>query len=254
MDIFSIVDEKMDNREIASKLTKILKLKNQPIAVKLVKNEDLPEGLPTEPETKMRYCQLVMEAKKGRAATLTRDSISCPAAAAAFGLLSLPEKIGKGTMLKALGLFDSEEAAAELMAKMPRLPLGVYKAVAVAPLSEAGFTPDVVVLEEEPEKIMWISLASLHEKGGRLSFDTSVFQACCVDATVEPYLRGDINASFGCYGCRDATDIDDGEGLIGIPYGKLPEILEALERLSLKAMPQVQSKGVYHQFETTQRR
>jgi uncharacterized protein (DUF169 family) len=242
------------NREIASKLTKILRLKNQPVAVKLVKKEDSLEGLPPEPSMKMRYCQLVMEAKKGTSFTLTKDSISCPAAAAAFGLLPLPEKIEKGTMLKALGLFDSEEAAAELMSKMPRLPLGGYKAVAAAPLSEAGFTPDVVVLEEEPEKIMWISLASLHEKGGRLSFDTGVFQACCVDATVEPYLRGDINASFGCYGCRDATDIGDGEGLIGIPYGKLHEILESLERLSVKAMPQVQSKGVYHQFETIRRR
>jgi len=242
------------NREIASKLTKILRLKNQPVAVKLVKKEDSLEGLPPEPSMKMRYCQLVMEAKKGTSFTLTKDSISCPAAAAAFGLLPLPEKIEKGTMLKALGLFDSEEAAAELMSKMPRLPLGGFKAVSAAPLSEAGFTPDVVVMEEEPEKIMWISLASLHEKGGRLSFDTGVFQACCVDATVEPYLRGDINASFGCYGCRDATDIGDGEGLIGIPYGKLHEILESLERLSVKAMPQVQSKGVYHQFETIRRR
>ena len=238
------------NREIASKLTKILRLKNQPVAVKLVKKEDSLEGLPPEPSMKMRYCQLVMEAKKGTSFTLTKDSISCPAAAAAFGLLPLPEKIEKGTMLKALGLFDSEEAAAELMSKMPRLPLGGYKAVSAAPLSEASFTPDVVVLEEEPDKIMWISLASLHEKGGRLNFGTGVFQACCVDATVEPYLRGDINASFGCYGCRDATDIDDGEGLIGIPYGKLSEILEALESLSLKAMPQVQSKGVYHQFKS----
>ena len=242
------------NCEIASKLTKILGLKNQPVAVKLVKKEDALEGLPPEPSIKMRYCQLVMEAKKGTSFTLTKDSISCPAAAAAFGLLPLPEKIEKGTMLKALGLFDSEEAAAELMSKMPRLPLGGFKAVSAAPLSEAGFTPDVVVMEEEPEKIMWISLASLHEKGGRLSFDTGVFQACCVDATVEPYLRGDINASFGCYGCRDATDIGDGEGLIGIPYGKLHEILESLERLSVKAMPQVQSKGVYHQFETIRRR
>jgi uncharacterized protein (DUF169 family) len=243
----------MHKRDIASKLMKILKLKNQPVAVKFVNNASL-EGLPPEPETKMRYCQLVMEAKKGRSYTLTKDSISCPAAAAAFGLLPLPKKIEKGTMLKALGLFDSEDAAAELMSKMPRLPLGSYKAVAAAPLSEAGFTPDVVVLEEEPEKIMWISLASLHKKGGRLNFGTSVFQACCVDATVEPYLRGDINASFGCYGCRDATDISDGEGLIGIPYGKLHEILESLERLSMRAMPQVQSKGVYHQFETIRRR
>ena len=242
------------NCEIASKLTKILGLKNQPVAVKLVKKEDALKGLPPESETKMRYCQLVMEAKRGASFTLTKDSISCPAAAAAFGLLPLPEKIEKGTMLKALGLFDSEEAAAELMSKMPRLPLGGFKAVSAAPLSEAGFTPDVVVMEEEPEKIMWISLASLHEKGGRLSFGTGVFQACCVDATVEPYLRGDINASFGCYGCRDATDIGDGEGLIGIPYGKLHEILESLERLSVKAMPQVQSKGVYHQFETIRRR
>jgi uncharacterized protein (DUF169 family) len=100
---------------------------------------------------------------------------------------------------------------------------------------------------------MWISLASLHEKGGRLSFDTSVFQACCVDATVEPYLKGDINASFGCYGCRDATDPGDGEGLIEISYIQLEEIIKALKGLSLKAIPQIRSKGIYHLLEKDQK-
>ena len=117
-------------------------------------------------------------------------------------------------MLKALGLFDSEEAATELMAKMPCLPLGSYKAVAAAPLSEAGFTMDMVVLEEGPERIMWLSLASIYFKSGRHSWSSSVFQASCVDVTVVPYVTGKPNACFrllrlqGCHRPRRRRGTD----------------------------------------------
>jgi uncharacterized protein (DUF169 family) len=95
---------------------------------------------------------------------------------------------------------------------------------------------------------MWINLASIHKTGGRLSFNSTVFQACCVDVTVIPYLTKNVNVSLGCYGCRDATDIADDECLVGIPIEKLEEILTSLKALSQKAMPEARQKRVYNHF------
>jgi uncharacterized protein (DUF169 family) len=127
--------------QASTSLKEILKLKWSPIGVRIVKNDETPKDIPPESTKRLRYCQLLMEAKKGKSATLTRENIACPAAAAALGLLPLPEKISSGEMLKNLGLFDSMTAAAVTMAQMPRLEQGKIKAIAAAPLEEAKFKP-----------------------------------------------------------------------------------------------------------------
>lgn len=79
-------------------------------------------------------------------------------------------------------------------------------------------------------------------------FSSAVFQATCVDATVIPLVKDTINSSLGCYGCRDATNIEDSECLIGLPYGKLEEVIGNLEKLSEKAMKKARSKEAFHSF------
>jgi len=236
------------NLRFSVSLKEILGLKWSPVAVKLVKPDETMNEIPLRSPKRLRYCQLLMEAKRGKSATLTSENIACPAAAAALGLMPLPEKISSGKMLKTLGLFESEEAAATTMAQMPRMKLGEVKAIAAAPLENATFRPDVVIVEDKPEKVMWINLAAIHETGGRLSFSSAVFQACCVDVTVIPYLTKNVNVSLGCYGCRDATDIADDECLVGIPMEKMGEIITSLKALAQKAMPEARNKGVYNQF------
>lgn len=48
---------------------------------------------------------------------------------------------------------------------------------------------DVVIIEAEPEKLMWVGLADIFETGGRHTIETGVFQATCVDATVVPFVK-----------------------------------------------------------------
>lgn len=226
-------------------LENLLKLNSKLVGVKFFKeDENIPENLEIFPK-KLRYCQLLMEARRGNYGLLTAENITCPAAAAAFGFKPLPEKIKSGMMLKTLGLFESENTGAMLMKKIPRLNSGEFKAIAVAPLEKDLFKPDVVVIEDEPEKIMWIILASIHNVEGRHEFSTGVFQATCVDVTIVPYLTKKINASLGCYGCRDATDIKEIECLIGIPAEKMEDIISNLQFLSQKAMKTVRSKKTY---------
>jgi len=176
---------------------------------------------------------------------LTAEKIACPAAKAALGLGPLPEKISSGEMLCTLGLFMSKEAAAKTMSMIPRIKVGSTKAIVAGPLRDFPMEPDVVVVESVPEHIMWLGLASNFKKGGRLNFNSSIFQAECVDVTTVPYLTGEVNMTPGCYGCRQATDTPSEHMFIGIPAKLLPEIVESLEALSKKAMKVVREKSVY---------
>ena len=237
------MDMKAKNREISVKLKDNLDLRYSPVAVKFVKKEeDLKEYPSISLDKTYRYCQMIMEAEKGNICALSPINITCPAAAAAFGFKPLPEKIAQGTMLKTLGLFEEEEHGRLLMEKMPRLKPNELQVIIAMPLEKCSFTPDLIIIEDLPERLMWIALASLRNVDGRHSFSTGIFQACCVDVSVIPYLTNKVNASLGCYGCRDATDIKDDECLIGIPYSKINSILSSLEYVSKKAMITVRNK------------
>ncbi len=234
----------MNNANYSARIIDLLGLECPPLAAKFLKpGEPVPEG--HDNTKKMRYCQALMMGKHGHKVLINGENITCPASASAFGFKPLPEKLQNGQMMTGMGLFGNPAAAAKTIALMPRMKSGECAGVLVAPLAQADFTPDVVVLEGKPEKLMWVALADIFEAGGRHGFQTGVFQATCIDATLVPYQTGKLNANLGCYGCRDATDIPEVECLLGFPAGSLDKIVGGLEKLAEKAIPRSRAKGAY---------
>jgi len=233
--------------ESAATLIDRLGLTTSPVVVVFLRPGEEPEGF-AEPKA-IRFCQALMLARRGQQVLLTPDNIACPAAAAVLGFKPLPEKLESGEMLVGYGIFGNAVAGQCTVCSMPRLPRGEYAAVALSPLAETPFEPDVVIVEGLPEQIMWLALAERFEEGGRLEFSTAVLQATCVDGAVLPFVEQRINASFGCYGCRDATDFGPEEGVIGFPGYDLERIVAALEQLAAKAMPRVRAKTAYRAFQ-----
>jgi len=228
----------------AERLKSILGPERDPVAIKFIaRGDSLPDGFETP--TGVRYCQILMKASEGEKVLLTPDTIACPASAAALGFKPLPEKLQTGEMLAAYGIFGSAEAGRNTIHSMPRLPMAQYQAVAACPLGQTPFAPDVVVLESQPEHLMWLALASVRQTGGRLVFSTGILQATCVDGTILPFLEGKLNASLGCYGCREATDMGEAECILGFPGSNLEGIMAELEELATKALPRVRGKSVY---------
>ena len=235
--------ELMNYQGSAEKLKNILGLKYEPVAVKFF--EQPAELSDFELPSDRRYCQILMGAKEGKRYLLSADNIACPAAAWAFGFKEPPAKLLSGEMPAAMGIFGSPEAAANTLRTMSRLEMGKYKMAACCPLGEAPFVPDVVVIESDVEHLMWVALARVFETGGRLHFDTAILQATCVDCTVKPFLTQEMNATLGCYGCREATDLAEGEAVLGFPTKDIDTIVRSLEKLNVKAIPRVRGKTVY---------
>lgn len=227
----------------AALMQEILGMSTSPVAVKFYEGFTHLPGY--ELPEKRRYCQVLMEARRGKRVLLTPENIACPAAAWALGFKEPPPVLVSGEMPASMGIFGNPDAVVHTFSTMQRLEMGKYKMVAVCPLGEAPWEPDVVVVESLAEHLMWIALAHVFHTGGRLHFDTAVLQATCVDVTITPFVQQRLNMSIGCYGCREATDLAEGECVLGFPAKYLDGIVESLQALRKKALPRVRGKNVY---------
>ena len=238
----------MEINEIRKKtldMGKILGLTAKPVGVKFIfDGVKMPETY--EKLSGYRYCQALMRARHGSHVTLDAAGIACPAAAAAFGYKPLPDALKSGMGLMGFGITADKETGVEMFKGMTTLEPGKLKALYLFPLETAAMEPDIVVVEDETEKLMWIVLAELnHRKGRRVESDTAVLQATCVDAAVIPYVKQRLNMSMGCYGCRDATDIGPNETVLGFPFKDFGEIAAGIDNLAKKAIPASRSKNAY---------
>jgi len=217
-------------KKMGKLMISILGLKGSPVGVNfLLKDEDFPAD--AEVLKKHRYCQALMKANKGSNIVLT-------------GFRSLPESLKSGKGLVGFGIVSDPEVGKKMFEGMLRLDENKIKGIHLYPLENAPEIPDIIIVEDDPEKLMWIALAYLHANGGdRIESTTAILQATCVDSTIIPFLKNRMNLTYGCYGCRDATDLSENEAIIGFPGSYLPPIMDHLEYLKEKAIPRSRDKG-----------
>lgn len=237
----------MEFREITHKtesMKKCLGLATSPVGVSFIFSKDDSPSSDCRILSGYRYCQALMEARRGNHVILDKEGISCPAAAAAFGFKPLPPGLQSGKGLTGFGITKEDDTGRTMFEGMTVLEPGKLQELYLFPLESAVVVPDVVVVEDEVEKLMWIALARLNAQGGRrIESSTAVLQATCVDATLIPFVRKQFNLSFGCYGCRDATDIGTNETVLGFPFSQFEEIVSFIEYLHEKAIPNSRGKN-----------
>lgn len=216
------------NRELAEKLKKVIKLRNEPVAVKLIKEgESYPDGY-VEPENQLSHCQCIMNARKGASYKVPLSSQGCMVGAATLGMTSKPEKVKTGEFHFGIGIHETVDSTAEMIATVTDIDYKVDGEV-VCPLKDADFEPDVVVFVDIPERIYWFEALHLRQKGGRITYVTAPFQCACADITAYPIMKVQPNISLGCFGCRKKTDMQADELALGYPYKELAEHAAALD-------------------------
>lgn len=229
-------------REHARQMITILGLHASPVGVCLMTTTE-PEGSGGARLQQHRYCQGLMKARHGETVILDANGIACPAAAAAFGFRQLPDGLKSGQGLVGFGIVSDPEVGRKMFETMPGLPQGRLTHLELFPLEKAERIPDIIVIEDEVEKLMWINLAYLNATGGeRITGSTAILQATCVDSTIIPYLENRLNFGYGCYGCREATDLGTGEAVVGFPIDYLEKIVDHIQYLRLKAIPNSREK------------
>jgi uncharacterized protein (DUF169 family)/NAD-dependent dihydropyrimidine dehydrogenase PreA subunit len=225
----------------AETLERVLKLRWKPVAVTLIpKGEPMPH-VPV-PRVRLRYCQSLIMARRGKSMLMPPWSHACPDGTSILGLAKIPPKLASGEIYVQLGKLATREAAAQMVKERPTLPEESMAATLVTPLENAVMKPDVVVIMAPPETMMWLCMSSTYYTGKRMSFQMSSYNAQCVESTLYPYTTGEMNTSLGCYGCRAISDLGEDIMFMGIPLAKMPSLLEGLEYLGRKAIPDARSK------------
>lgn len=229
-------------RVLGTRMKAILELNGSAVGVRLLFDEDeIPAG--AHPVTHHRYCQAVMKARRGDHVTLDKEGLSCPAAASVFGFKPLPAQLRSGKGLVGFGIVADPDVGKTIFDHMPHLEPGRSSCSMCSRWRKRRRSPTSWLVEDTIERLMWLTLAYLHATGGeRVSGTTAVLQAVCADSTIIPYLEQRLNFGYGCYGCREATDIGPNETVVGFPILFLTPIVEQLEFLNQKAIPVSRSK------------
>ena len=114
---------------------------------------------------------------------------------------------------------------------IPRLPVAPG-AVAYAPVDQARFTPDVVVMAVKPGQAMMVCEAALKAGAGDAMASTLGRPSCALLPLV--HTSGRTALTFGCKGNRTFTGTPDEELYVAVPGAawskvveKLAEVLEA---------------------------
>ncbi len=218
-----------------------LDLRWQPVAVNLIEADELLPDVPM-PSENLRFCQALMAARRGASILMPPHKHSCPDGTSIFGMTGVPEKLATGEIYVLFHKLVNAEAAAQMVAERPTLPPKSRRATYVAPLAKTVREPEVVVFTGTPEQMMWLCMSMSYYTGHRFDFHASGYNSMCVEAVLYPLTEGEPNITFGCYGCRAASDVGEDMMFMGVPTDKLSTVAKGLTELAKKAIPHSRMK------------
>ena len=210
----------------------LLRLKSFPVAFKMLeKKEDLSKvPFLRRPEGKVTMCQMI---------TLVRnfdwtigadlDDFLSPMCPSIIGMTDNPEAVKDGTF-RSIVWVQTKEDGKKYEDAIPRLPLGKYEAVAMAPLVYNPFDPDIVLIYANPAQMMLL-INSLQFEDYEVMQFFCVGESSCSDAIVRCYLTGKPSLTIPCYGERRYGHAQDEDLVMAIPARMMEKALSGMEAL-----------------------
>ena len=209
----------------AARIGELLQLRCAPVAIKFQASP--PADVPRIDSTAASGCSFWKLAAEGRTFyTAADDHHGCPIGAYTHGV-ELPEDVA--TELNGLvdTMVELQYLRREEVAELPQLEASFGVAV-YAPLAEADFAPDVVIVVGRPKQMMLLAEAA-HAAGvgGDMS---AVGRPTC--AGIPSVLQsGRITTNLGCIGNRIYTELPDDELVFIIPGTQLDKIFDKLDAI-----------------------
>ena len=218
--------------DTGKRLGELLRLRSLPVAIKwLEKETDIPESaiVPTRDLGKhMALCQAFTYARmKGKTIAMTKRDHWCWNPLIGYGLVEcVPGQPQFDEVCTFIGIPDRKKAEA-FFAGFPRLPLGKYEAVLVAPLTACDFEPDVITVYGTPYQINYTCRCIKSILGG--SFP-SVFDGIdsCVYCTVPSFLENEYRLTLPDPGERERARTRDEDVILTVPGKRLEEFFDCL--------------------------
>lgn len=225
----------MNINEAAKRIRDFLDLKLNIQAVKLIEDPaEVPENamIASKEIGHLSLCQaFALTKRQGKTLYTDKSSEWCWAPVVGLGYAETgPETPCFREISRLLGIQDQEQAD-RFFEAFPRLPVGKYKGVLLAPAQSAEFEPDVLLVNCDNNFQLRSLLSAIKYKTGKLLEVHLDPVDSCVHTLVTAMITKDYTVAIPDPGDQERALSDSNELIMGIPVEKLPDLLEGLDFL-----------------------
>ncbi len=211
-----------------TEIEKLLLLKTSPIAIKMLeKEEDIPEGAfrPLRDEgIHIAQCQAFALSRRQRmtVAMLKEDSW-CPAPISAYGMVT-PREVYPGFP----HVVEDRQAAEKLAETSPEFEYGKYVGIVSAPLKNADFKPDVLIIFSNVTQLRNILYAVKYKEGCLVNTVLDPLRSC-VFSIIPVMQTGECRVTIPDPGEYLRTMCGDDEIIFSAPGNKVESLVSGLQ-------------------------
>lgn len=220
-------------------LKKALRLKNDIVGIKFIKNADEFASIESEQiKAQVNFCYMVRKAVNGNRFKAAAENFRCQNAVYAMGLKKPNIHVTSGELLSVCGLYENAEIAKDVIDSMKYLTHSVF-GIEIGPLAEMTDVDSVIIIANA-EQTMRIFQGYTYHYGPAGNLLSMGNQAMCSDLVAKPLSNNDINMSFFCKGARLYGKCDPGELGIGMPADMFANVVNGV----VKTLTPVESNEV----------
>lgn len=213
--------------EYSQNIKEKLNLETSPVAVKLFQKEENAKKVLEKTEEKTMHCKSIIEAGHGKSFYGTKNEIGCKFGAMDLGLTPMSEELITGNNFDNMNVTASVSSGKHLIDQVPQMPTKI-EAIGYAPLEDAKYLPDVIIIVGQPRQIFDLIRANTYLLGDMIHSDFGGTQSFCGDISVKTYLTKKPNISFGCMGSHMAAGFKPDNVVIGFPIEIIDTLVESL--------------------------
>jgi dephospho-CoA kinase len=224
--------DRIDWEKLVRRMEQLLRLKSFPVAFKMLAGKEDLDQIPflRRPRHKSTLCQLITLVRNfDWTVGAALDDFLFDACPSILGLCDNPEICKDGTF-RSIVWVKTKRDARKYEASIPRLPLGKYRAVVMAPLVYKPFDPDIVLVYANPAQMILLINALQFEDYEVMQF-FCVGESSCSDAIVRCYETGKPSLTIPCYGERRYGHAQDEDLVMAVPGTMMAKALAGLETL-----------------------
>lgn len=222
----------MNYSQLGEKLIGLLKLENEPVAIKWSVKE--PKNGKRE-EGNSRFCSKLEKAMNGEIFYATLEEEECMGGARYAGLKDMgeyPANVQSGAFMVPKGLYKNIPAVQRSRENETYINPGIFSAVSFAPLNKAEFEPDVIFMVCNAKQGMEILHANAYDSGEHGLGADAV--PVCSSMAATPYMTGKVTYGFGDVAARKNMNLNPEDIMISIPGSDLSRIVSNLGEMRTK--------------------
>ncbi len=226
------MESQRDWEKLIRRLELLMRLKYFPVGLKMLTHTSDLTTIPflRRPGHKVTLCQLISQVRSFDW-TVGADLddflfASCPSI---LGLCDIPENYRDGTFRSVVWMATKEDGR-KVEAVIPRLPLGEYEAVALAPQVYNPFEPDMVLIYANPAQMMLL-INSLQFSRYEVMQFYCVGESSCSDAIARCFKTRKPSLGIPCYGERRYGHVQDEDLVMAVPGDLMEKALQGMEAL-----------------------